>query len=134
MHIPISKITGGWGTQFDFFFLKRNVKRYLMFTFDQKSVITLYTYLVTIFNKVFFPSSLLNCGDIISRNVVYECKSWKNKRKQGWTWQDTISQMQTKNLSSRWKIMQHLKQMKEKQIVIKSSFFPQKFDTYFFGE
>ena len=30
--------------------------------------------------------------------------------------------------------MQHLKQMKEKQIVIKSSLFPQKFDTYFFGE
>lgn len=31
-------------------------------------------------------------------------------------------------------LMQHLKQMKGKQIVIKSSFFFQKFDTYFFGE
>lgn len=61
-----------------------------------------YVNLTTIFYKVFSPSSLLNCCDSISRTVVDACKSWKNKRKQWWTWQDTVFNRQTKTLSSIW--------------------------------
>lgn len=50
-------------------------------------------YCIHKFHYNLFPPFLLTC-DIISRNVIYERKSWKNKRKQWWTRQDTIFKIQ----------------------------------------